>query len=104
MMLSMGKPHPALAITGSIALTLAAHTPGTVLHEIAGQFLESTLWLRTPAGVIETWSEEHEGTLLVGADRTARTIATATIHLPETAGAHAAVSAAGTTSRGGHHD
>ena len=36
MMLSMGKPHPALAITGSIALTLAARTPGTVLDDITG--------------------------------------------------------------------
>ena len=57
----------------------------------------------TPAGVIETWSEDHDGTLLVGADRTARTIATATIHLPE-APAAATMSAAGTTARGAHHD
>ena len=39
MMLSMGKPHPALAITGSIALTLAARTPGTVLNSITGDTL-----------------------------------------------------------------
>ena len=37
MMLSMGKPHPALAITGSIALTLGARTPGTVLNDITGR-------------------------------------------------------------------
>ncbi|MCD4851919.1 methylitaconate delta2-delta3-isomerase [Arthrobacter sp. AK01] len=86
MMLSMGKPHPALAITGSIALTLAARTPGTVLNTITGSTSEAVLRLRTPAGVIETWSEEHEGTLLVGVDRTARTIATSIIHLPETLG------------------
>ncbi|MFE4197042.1 PrpF domain-containing protein [Paenarthrobacter sp. NPDC056912] len=86
MMLSMGKPHPALAITGSIALTLAARTHGTVLNAITGSTPEAVLRLRTPAGVIETWSEEHEGTLLVGVDRTARTIATSIIHLPETFG------------------
>ena len=43
MMLSMGRPHPALAITGSIALTLAARTPGTVLHAITGDTLGATL-------------------------------------------------------------
>ncbi|MGO4252858.1 PrpF domain-containing protein [Paenarthrobacter sp. TAF1] len=86
MMLSMGKPHPALAITGSIALTLAARTPGTVLNAITGNAVHPTLKLRTPAGVIETWSEEHQGSILVGVDRTARTIATSIIHLPETLG------------------
>lgn len=84
MMLSMGKPHPALAITGSIALTLAARTPGTVLYDITEHNLRPTLRLRTPAGVIETWSEEKDGSLIIGVDRTARTIATTTIHLPET--------------------
>lgn len=97
MMLSMGRPHPALAITGSIALTLAARTPGTVLHTITDGSRDTTLWLRTPAGVIETWSEEHEGTLLVGVDRTARTIATSTIHLPEAFGSVVAASPAGAT-------
>ncbi|MGO4247986.1 PrpF domain-containing protein [Paenarthrobacter sp. RAF54_2] len=86
MMLSMGKPHPALAITGSIALTLAASTPGTVLNNITGSEPRSILRLRTPAGVIETWSEERDGSLLVGVDRTARTIASTTLHLPELLG------------------
>jgi 2-methylaconitate isomerase len=97
MMLSMGKPHPALAITGSIALTLAARTPGTVLHTITGGIPGTTLRLRTPAGVIETWSEERDGTLLVGVDRTARTIATTIIHLPEVSGSAAAAALAGAT-------
>lgn len=97
MMLSMGKPHPALAITGSIALTLAARTSGTVLHSITGDTLGSKLRLRTPAGVIETWSEEQGRTLLVGVDRTARTIATTIVHLPEDTGSAVAASLAGAT-------
>ncbi|HJV99990.1 MAG TPA: PrpF domain-containing protein [Arthrobacter sp.] len=97
MMLSMGRPHPALAITGSIALTLAARTPGTVMHTIKGDAPGTTLRLRTPAGVIETWSEEHNGSLLVGVDRTARTIATTIIHLPEVSGSVVAASLAGAT-------
>ncbi|MGN7150807.1 PrpF domain-containing protein [Arthrobacter sp. SAFR-179] len=97
MMLSMGKPHPALAITGSIALTLAARTPGTVLHAITGRHLGAALRLRTPAGVIETWTEDHDGSLLVGVDRTARTIATTIIHLPEVSGSAAAAALVGAT-------
>lgn len=97
MMLSMGKPHPALAITGSIALTLAARTPGTVLHGFTGNVHVPTLALRTPAGVIETWTEEHNGTVIVGVDRTARTIATTVIHLPEELGSAVEASFAGAT-------
>jgi 2-methylaconitate cis-trans-isomerase PrpF len=97
MMLSMGKPHPALAITGSIALTLAARTPGTVLNDITGDTLQPTLRLRTPAGVIETWCEERDGSLLVGVDRTARTIATTIIHLPEAFGSAVETSFASAT-------
>lgn len=97
MMLSMGRPHPALAITGSIALTLAARTPGTVLHAMTGSGLGAALKLRTPAGVIETWTEDHHDALLVGVDRTARTIATTIIHLPEALGTAAEVSLAGAT-------
>jgi 2-methylaconitate cis-trans-isomerase PrpF len=75
-----------LAITGSIGLTLAARTPGTVLNDITGETFQPTLRLRTPAGVIETWSDERDGSLLVGVDRTARTLATTVIHLPEALG------------------
>ncbi|MEU5838232.1 PrpF domain-containing protein [Streptomyces diacarni] len=86
MMLSMGQPHPALAITGSIALTLGARTPGTVLSGMVQGEPRPTLRLRTPAGVIETWCEERDGSILVGVDRTARSIASSTIHLPESLG------------------
>ncbi|MFI2565174.1 PrpF domain-containing protein [Paenarthrobacter sp. NPDC018779] len=97
MMLSMGKPHPALAITGSIALTLAARTPGTVMNEFMGAAVHPRLRLRTPAGVIETWSEERDGSQLVGVDRTARTIASTTIHLPEAIDSMVDASLAGAT-------
>ena len=79
-------------------------TQGGVLHGIVGDAVGDTLRLRTPAGVIETWVEENGGTLIVGADRTARTIATTTIHLPEAPPAAATDTGAGTTPRGGHHD
>ena len=33
-MLSMGRFHPAVPVTGSVALTLAADAPGTVVHDL----------------------------------------------------------------------
>src|SRR4029453_7458557 len=75
-------------------------TPGTVLHSITGGTLGAALKLRTPAGVLETWTEENDGSLLVGVDRTARTIATTTIHLPEALGTAVDAPLARATRRG----
>ena len=36
-MLSMGRFHPAVPVTGSVALTLAATVPGTVVHDLDAQ-------------------------------------------------------------------
>lgn len=83
MMLSMGKPHPALAVTGSVALTVASQTPGTLLNELAQGLDGQRLRLRTPAGLLETWTDFDNGTLVVGVDRTARTIASSTLYFPE---------------------
>ncbi|MCI9889479.1 methylitaconate delta2-delta3-isomerase [Micrococcales bacterium 31B] len=83
LMLSMGKPHPALAVTGSVGLTLAARTPGTVAHAALAQAPGRTLRLRTPVGVLETWTDRVGDDLFVGTTRTARSIASATIHLPD---------------------
>lgn len=79
MMLSMGSPHPALAITGSIALTLAAGTPGSIVAEAAEHNDGSTLTLGTPAGNIQTWSRKVESAQVVGTTRTARLLAEATL-------------------------
>ncbi|MCW4465358.1 hypothetical protein OK351_07570 [Glutamicibacter sp. MNS18] len=79
MMLSMGSPHPALAITGSIALTLAAAVPGSVVAEAAAGETGATLKLRTPAGDIQTWSRDINDAQVVGTTRTARLLAAATL-------------------------
>lgn len=82
-MLSMGRVHPALAITGSVGLTLAARTAGTVVGEIAGDPGGDRLDLSTPAGVVSTWTGEHDGKLAVAVTRTTRMLAEATLMLPD---------------------
>ncbi|TDO30234.1 hypothetical protein EV643_13933 [Kribbella sp. VKM Ac-2527] len=81
-MLSMGRVHPALAITGSVGLTLAARTVGTVIHDLAGDLPTDRFDLSTPAGVVSTWTGQHDGHLAVAVTRTARRLAEATLVLP----------------------
>lgn len=80
-MLSMGRTHPALAITGSIALTMAARTPGTVLHDLVGA-TPASLRLSAPAGIVTTRFRLRDGFPSIGVWRTARRIADATLLLP----------------------
>lgn len=81
-MLSMGQVHPAIAITGSIGLTLAAHTEGTVVAKMVDLPDGDALTFDTPAGVVTTWTGEHEGRPTVAVTRTARTIAEAKLMIP----------------------
>lgn len=92
MMLSMGRPHPALAITGSIGLTLAAANAGTVVADALVTPIDSGVRFNTPAGVIETWRRSLDGDDVVGATRTARLLATAELPLPPLRGTVAAPS------------
>ncbi|GGE60977.1 PrpF domain-containing protein [Nesterenkonia cremea] len=83
LMLSMGHPHPAMPITGSVAMTMASFTAGTWPAEFADADADpQNLRLRTPAGVIATFADDSGPQLIVGADRTARTLASARLHLP----------------------
>ena len=82
-MLSMGLTHPAMAITGSIGITVAASTPGTIVHELAGtRRVPDEFDICTPAGVVTTWAGEHDGESVVGAVRSYRRLAQATLLLP----------------------
>jgi 2-methylaconitate cis-trans-isomerase PrpF len=94
-MLSMGRVHPALAITGSVGLTLAARAVGTVVREIVGEPGGDRLDLETPAGVVRTWTGEHDGKLAVAVTRTTRTLAEATLLLPDHETPRAALVTAG---------
>ncbi|MFP5283625.1 MAG: PrpF domain-containing protein, partial [Actinomycetes bacterium] len=81
-MLSMGQVHPALAITGSVALTMAAVTPGTVVADHVTPDGNGRLRLATPSGVVATHSRELDGAPAVAVTRTARRIADAVLALP----------------------
>jgi 2-methylaconitate cis-trans-isomerase PrpF len=78
-MLSMGRVHPALAITGSVALTMAARAAGTVVPRCDRDVLR----LLTPTGVVETRVRQIDSRPAVGVLRTARRIADATLALPD---------------------
>ncbi|MGH3654410.1 PrpF domain-containing protein [Glutamicibacter sp.] len=77
MMLSMGAPHPALAITGSVGLTMAARQPGTAIANLLPTAPGEVLRMQTPAGQIQTWQRQIEGRTAVGTTRTARELAEA---------------------------
>ncbi|CCH71759.1 putative AcnD-accessory protein PrpF [Nostocoides australiense Ben110] len=88
LMLSMGKAHPAVPITGSVGLTLAASRPGTLVAEVvdAGGRPRSPfagLGLDTAAGVVSTFVTETDGQQVVGATRTYRRLAEGVLFLPD---------------------
>lgn len=81
-MLSMGKPHPAMPVTGSVALTLSAQFDGTTASQILGKSNQTGVTLDTPSGVIETFASTLDDKPVVGVSRTARTIAQAELYVP----------------------
>lgn len=82
-MLSMGRLHPALAITGSVALTMAARDPESVIGRHGGPVTGEQVRMMTPAGLVTTWTGEYEGLVSVGVMRTTRRLAEATLILPD---------------------
>ena len=82
-MLSMGRLHPALAITGSVALTMAAQHEGTVVADLISNDVSAGMTMRTPAGLVQTWSETSDGATVIGALRSARRLADAELLLPD---------------------
>lgn len=72
-MMSMQKPHQALAITGSVCITVAANVAGTVVADVVGQ--KESLIIAHPSGVVETSGVIEDGEIAgVSMLRTARMI------------------------------
>ncbi|UBH05244.1 hypothetical protein K8P10_000755 [Leucobacter sp. Psy1] len=83
LMMSMGKPHPAMPITGSVGVTIAAQTPGTVVADALTSPVVNELRIRIPVGTLSTFTEQTSLGNTVGVHRTARTLAEASLPLPE---------------------
>ncbi|GAA2091897.1 PrpF domain-containing protein [Brevibacterium salitolerans] len=83
LMLSMGRPHPAMPITGSVGVTVAARTPGTTVAECLRGPVGAELRIRIPVGVMSTSTVERPEGRTVGIRRTARTLADAQLLVPD---------------------
>ena len=81
-MMSMGKPHKALATTGAVCLTAAAATPGTLVHQITGG-LSGPLRIGHTSGIMATSADINEdrsiGSITISS--TARTLMKGTAYL-----------------------
>ncbi|GAB3878844.1 PrpF domain-containing protein [Terrabacter terrigena] len=88
-MLSMGRVHPALPITGSVALTLAAREAGTVVSRLLGgtPVDADEFTMLTPAGPVTTTYSLEAGEPVVAAVRTYRRLVEGSIELPTAAAA-----------------
>lgn len=82
LMLSMGSAHPAMPITGSVGVTVAALTAGTTVAQSLRSGISDRLRIRIPSGVIETRVRERPEGRLVTVRRTARTLAHARLPVP----------------------
>lgn len=76
-MMSMQRPHEALAITGAICTTTAAALKGTLVHELTGdRLIDGQLRIAHPGGVMRTIMKNEKGKLSsVKVLRTARMLA-----------------------------
>jgi len=72
-MMSMQKPHQALAITGAVCITKAAQIEGTLVNRVLGE-RSSRIYIGHPGGIMETRyfnGDEGDGVVVL---RTARPI------------------------------
>lgn len=79
LMLSMGRPHPAMPITGSVGVSVAAQTEGTVVANSLGVPSGHELRIRIPGGVLSTFIDDSSLGRTIGVHRTARTLAEASL-------------------------
>ena len=79
-MMSMQKPHQALAITGAVCTTVAKSIPGTLVAELSKEGEEGKFNLGHPGGIMLTYSGKEEESFYVKVERTARIIMEGTVH------------------------
>ena len=72
-MMSMQKPHRAVALTGAVCTAVAALTPGTLVSSLIANPITDTLRIGHPGGVMGVpVGYDSDGTIKAGALRTAR--------------------------------
>lgn len=72
-MMSMQKPHNALAITGAVCITMAAKVEGSLVNTIVKHHNDKLL-IAHPGGVMGTEYSKKDDLVLVSVERTARMI------------------------------
>jgi 2-methylaconitate cis-trans-isomerase PrpF len=83
-MISMGKPHLAIPLTGAMCTAVAARIPGTVVAEVARAVPEGQpLRIGTASGVVPAMAEVRDGKAIsASVYRTARTLMEGTVYAP----------------------
>ncbi|TSI11286.1 methylitaconate delta2-delta3-isomerase [Brevibacterium aurantiacum] len=82
LMLSMGKPHPAMPITGSVGVTIAALTPETTVAQALRGPVSDAVRIRIPSGVLKSNVYDRKDGRIVTVRRTSRTLALAQLPVP----------------------
>ena len=83
-MISMGKPHLAIPLTGALCTAVAAQIPGTVVADAVRPGLVAPLRIGTASGVVPAMAEMAEGPVAVRASvyRTARLLMQGMVYAP----------------------
>ena len=79
-MMSMQKPHQALAITGAVCTTVARSIPGTLVADLSSKGEEGKFNLGHPGGIMPTYSGKEGESFYVKVERTARIIMEGIVH------------------------
>jgi len=78
-MMSMQKPHNALAITGAICITMAAKVENSLVNQIIKN-TNKKLLIAHPGGIMSTEYSEEKDLVLVSVERTARMIMSGVVY------------------------
>lgn len=83
-MMSMQKPHRAMALTGAVCTAVAALTQGTMVSSLIAGPINGTLRIGHPGGIMDVPVEKSpDGTIKAGALRTARRLMEGSIYTRE---------------------
>ena len=84
-MMSMQKPHQAIAITGAVCTATAALIPGTLVYETINKFQNGVINIAHPSGIMPVYYKLSEDNTIdvISVKRTARRIMEGTVYTKE---------------------